>query len=363
MRVAVLLHWNEGEKSGVFKKVVSQIRVWRCEGVSVFIHVVSRRPLHEVWRQYLGQEVLVTFHVYNARNWLTRLRAWKEAVKTIMAQGADLVYHRYDLFMPGLRTLGRSVPLVLEINTNDLTEYCFKPGLRCLYNRFTRVLVLRAASGLVFVTHELAGMPHFARYKKPSTVVANGIDLNDYPVLPPPHNKDPRLVFIGTGGQPWHGVDKVIYLAQVMTQWHFDLIGVSPEGFGKIPPNVTFYPPLERKYYEALLAQADCAIGTLALHRKKMNEACPLKTREYLAYGLPVIIGYQDTDFPQDVPFILRLPNTENNVHDNIAVIKCFVAKWKGKRVSRDEIYHLDIRVKERQRLAFFSKLIEAGHS
>lgn len=38
-------------------------------------------------------------------------------------------------------------------------------------------------------------------------------------------------------------------------------------------------------------------IGTLALHRKNMTEASPLKTREYLAHGFPVIIGYKDTAF------------------------------------------------------------------
>jgi hypothetical protein len=40
-----------------------------------------------------------------------------------------------------------------------------------------------------------------------------------------------------------------------------------------------------------------------------MSEASPLKSREYLALGLPVIGAYEDTDIPPDDPVYLQLPN------------------------------------------------------
>jgi hypothetical protein len=91
-----------------------------------------------------------------------------------------------------------------------------------------------------------------------------------------------------------------------------------------------------------------------------MNEACPLKVREYLAYGLPIIIGYSDTDFLERPDFILTLPNHENNVNESLSEIEKFVLKWKGKRVPRDMITHIDICEKEKQRLSFFQSVIEA---
>ena len=67
------------------------------------------------------------------------------------------------------------------------------------------------------------------------------------------------------------------------------------------------------------MSAADVAIGTLSLHTKQMEEACPLKVREYLAWGLPVIIGYKDTEFPApDTAFLLQLPNNPTNVHDHL---------------------------------------------
>jgi len=92
-----------------------------------------------------------------------------------------------------------------------------------------------------------------------------------------------------------------------------------------------------------------------------MEEASPLKVREYLAYGLPVIIGYKDTDFHEDVPFILRLPNSEDNIEANLSAIETFVHRWRNQRVPREAIAHLDIKVKESQRIAFFQKILKGG--
>jgi hypothetical protein len=89
-----------------------------------------------------------------------------------------------------------------------------------------------------------------------------------------------------------------------------------------------------------------------------MQEACPLKVREYLAYGLPVIIGCKDTDFTESAPFILRLPNSEDNIETSLSAIESFVSKWKGKRVPREAIAHLDLEVKESQRVKFFEDVL-----
>ena len=43
-----------------------------------------------------------------------------------------------------------------------------------------------------------------------------------------------------------------------------------------------------------------------------MTQASPLKTREYLCYGLPILITYTDCaqKFPELVPFIQHYPET-----------------------------------------------------
>ena len=44
-------------------------------------------------------------------------------------------------------------------------------------------------------------------------------------------------------------------------------------------------------------------VGTLALQRKGIFEASPLKVREYLSYGLPVLYNYFDSDLESDPTF------------------------------------------------------------
>ena len=144
------------------------------------------------------------------------------------------------------------------------------------------------------------------------------------PHLPAPDNTRIRLAFLGTRGESWQGVDKVAELAREMPDCDFDIVGFGAHDLEQPPPaNLSAHGRLSRADYQAILANADVGIGTLALHRKRMEEASPLKVREYLAHGLPVIAGYVDTDFARELPwFILRVPNTGDNIHSHRAEIR-----------------------------------------
>jgi hypothetical protein len=89
-----------------------------------------------------------------------------------------------------------------------------------------------------------------------------------------------------------------------------------------------------------------------------MTEASPLKSREYLALGLPIISRYEDTDFPEGRDFILRLPSDNRQLSDFASEIETFANNWKGRRVSRNEISNIDVNAKERSRLDFFYSLL-----
>ena len=56
--------------------------------------------------------------------------------------------------------------------------------------------------------------------------------------------------------------------------------------------------------------------------------------------------------------FLLRIPNTPDNVETHIDAIRDFVARWKGRRVPRRELEHLDHEHKEQQRLEFFERVL-----
>lgn len=295
---------------------------------------------------------------------LDRFFATRQLARDLIEWSPGLVYHRYDLAYPAFMRVARLFPMVLEINTDDLQEYRLGLAHRSAYNRLTRHQILNRCRGVVYVTGELAALRHFARYDKPARVIGNGLRLDAFPSTPPSKDSHPKVVFMGSSGQAWHGVDKILALARSFPEWRFDLIGPAPsEIHATLPPNLIAHGRLHRANYEAIVATADAAVGTLALHRKGMNEASPLKVREYLAYGIPTIIGYQDTDFPEPAPFLLQLPNVPSNVEDHLPSIRRFVEQWKGHRVARADVAHLDVRVKEEARLAFFEEVLNGGRT
>jgi len=347
VRIAYLLYWTLSTGRGVVKKVAGQARAWKQAGHNVSLYIVGRDL--DVLASDLCPDAT---HLFPADSLRKRMNAWREAGKLLALERPDIVYFRYDLYVPGMEGIFRIAPVVVEINTNDLREFCLQGPLRCLYNRIFRSRILNPASGFVVVTSELERLVGLSG--KPVVVIGNGIDLTRYSCLPPSTEPTYNLVFLGTPGQAWHGLEVITLIAAAFPSWLFHVVGYSAlPGF---PPNVIFYGYLREGEYEEILRRADVGLGTFGLEKKSMTESSSLKVREYLARGLPVITGSRDTDFPGGAEFLLYV--SKEHLAAELPKIEAFVSRWKGKRVPRELVQHLDWRVKERRRLAFFAEVI-----
>lgn len=331
-------------ENGISKKIRAQAMHWRGAGCDV--RYFSLVPSPAVWPGLspLPAELIVRGHP------LQRIARSLHLARQIRAWRPDVIYFRYAYHSAGLPALFRAVPTVAELNSDDLAEYPVTlSAAKLLYHRLTRRRILAACRAFVPVTHELDN--RFRAFAKPSCVIANGLDLAEFPPAPPPDAHAPlRLVFVGSAGTPWHGLDRIAELASLFPDARFDVIGTEPFA---APPNVTRHPHLARAAYTPLLHQATAALGTLALFRKSMDEACPLKVREYLAAGLPVLAAYRDTDVPEGADYFLRLANNDAPLAPERDRIAAWLGRWRGRRVPREAIQHLDTSVKEARRLAF----------
>ncbi|MCK8487312.1 glycosyltransferase [Paenibacillus sp. MBLB2552] len=368
MRIAYLIHWNEGPDSGVFKKIISQALTWKALGHETALFLFSRGTA-PVWGEAETGGLPVFREVYHDR--LGRTARFKALSAQVRAWRPDVIYHRFDLYYPSLPRLLRDYPSVLEINSNDVGELALEGGSlspRRLYHLLTRGLVLAAAGGFVFVSGELAEADGFRRYVKSYTVIGNGIPLDQFAAgqergeaLTHDGMEPVRFVFMSSPGQAWQGLDEIARLAAAKPDWRFDIIGPERAELEaaklQAPANLVFHGHMTRERYQPLLDRADLAIGTLALYRKGMEEASPLKVREYLANGLPVIAAYRETDFPEPVMFFLQLPGEPENVIRHLSAIENFARYWRGRRVEREHVRHLDVSVKEAARVAYMRRV------
>jgi Glycosyl transferases group 1 len=152
----------------------------------------------------------------------------------------------------------------------------------------------------------------------PVVKVANGIGLEGLIVNRevPPFLDTLEVVFAGNISE-WHGIDRALFGMKnsKKSNVHLTIIG---EGAAlpdlkemvknlQIADKVTFVAPQNREKLQKYYEKAHLGLGSLALHRIGLQEATPLKHREYCAVGLPFVYTGIDDDFGEKFEFALQL--------------------------------------------------------
>ncbi len=357
----VSLHWPRKKSSGVGKKIIRQINSWRESGheVQLFMHSISE----EVGTENIPGELFYFEKSKDLRKEWGRIRAAIRLIHAVDAYKPDVIYIRYGMYVYPIHRLAAIAPLIEELNTNDISQHKRLGKIFYLYNRMTRGILIKRTSGLVYLSNELANFPFNSMFKKISCVIGDGIDLKSVTPLPAPNNPHPRIAFIGTPDSPWQGVEKLAQLAILQPDICVHIIGYDQIYVNeKLPDNLHLHGYLESQEYRKILSTMDCAIGSIGLHRINLNESSPLKTRECLALGLPMILPYKDTDLDSlNCDFLLQIPNTEDNIRTYSKNIRDFAYKMRGKRVVRKLISSIDQYYKEQARLKFFEAILSGG--
>jgi glycosyltransferase involved in cell wall biosynthesis len=363
MRIAYIAPYIDSEtmRGGVGRKISTQMRFWKRGNQEARLFVLSQDKIPAENCTVFQYSPTTSQPVLRGPSRMISLsRATLKLIDSVQNFQPDLIYMRFRRYMYPIHRLHKLAPIILELNTNDINENRHLGWVVYWINRFTRGLVVNNADGLIAVSQEIAELPANKIYKKPICVISNGIDLELYTPLPPPSNDRPVITFIGSPGMIWHGVDKLIRLAVKYPDLKFNIVGYHlSDECEDAPSNVKFHGFLDRVGIIEILMKTDIACGSLAMHRNDMTEASPLKVREALAYGIPVLLGYKDTDLSTlESEYILQIPNTEDNVMVHAEQIRSFAYSMMGKRVNRDMIANrIDQGPKEKIRLAFFDEI------
>lgn len=367
MRIAYLVEVDLSSESGITNKIKGQTNTWIKEGHSVKVfsfpsfvelHINKKQNVLDVDSEVFLNPLAQKFKG-QAKNYLNKIFSTRSIVKSLQYYKPDVIYYRQGIWFPGIQEiLNVNAPVILEANTNDLEEIKLEGKLRRALYLYGREKILENTFAIVGVTNEISKLYEGkVQYRK---TISNGISFDSLSPTEKNLSKNPSLLFVGMPGYIWHGVDKIIKLAHLLPEFTFHLAGYDKEMLTEVPNNVVCHGLLQKEQLKSLYSKVDIGIGTLALHRKKMEEACPLKVREYCGYGLPIILGYKDTDL-EGQNFVLNIGNYEENIIQNVESIRDFVRGWNGKKVERAIVEPLvGFNSKEKKRLTFFQEISDA---
>lgn len=348
LKIAYIVAEKLDGEHGVSKKVMNQINFWKNEGHEVTLFYFSNKDISPIFKNITVEQIR-----YKTRlDFIFSLKG-KEKV---LEYNPDLVYFRYYLFTFSFYKILKNYKSITEINSNDIEESKISYSkLMRQYLLYTRNFLLKEVDGFITVTSELEQLVNC--YSSNIITIANGINKPFIEKVNLLKNDEINILFLGSPNQEWHGIDKLINIAKNMQNCTFHVIGI--DNIDNPPNNVIQYGFMSYDEYLPIMKMCDVGIGTLALHRNNMMEASPLKVREYLRSGLPIIIGYVDSDFVDDrYKFILKLPNTEANVIENINEIRDFIMNSKNVKIRKEEVDIIFNDKKEVKRLEFFESIL-----
>ncbi|GAA4311473.1 glycosyltransferase family protein [Compostibacter hankyongensis] len=366
MRIAYLTDIDLWINSGVRQKHLMQVATWNRYGHTAKIFCiphVERIPdaafeidceNYEIFDTKLARLFKKGFAAY-----IRKIFVVNAVIKSLRRFSPDIIYERSTTWYPGLDRILSKFPSIIEYNAllEKELEVTSKSRVRLMHSFGNRRLA-DCIKGIVGVTDEITKY-YTTLYNKPGITVGNGYDLGQvsaHGIHKGEGKRSPsQLIFVSSPGMIWHGIDKLFELSEYLEDVNFHLVGPYYE---KQRPNFIQHGYLSKNELFELYSKMDIGVGTLAFHRNNLTQASPLKVREYLAFGLPVILAYKDVDLSgQD--FVLEIDNTEDTITRNIQKIRNFINAWKGHRISRERVERLiGYAGKEQKRLDFMNTLL-----
>lgn len=367
MKIAYLISWDLSRGDGVSQKVAQQIETWRELGhdVQVFEVYVDLSPSN---RKNTGIS-----YIFEAIQWAwsrisSRRKLFNNQVAAITEWNPDIVYNRWEFFKSRMLKLMRRYAFVIELNSDMEGELrgkscsSFLWWLRFRYYMITRRLYYGQASGYVAVTQEIAELDLIKQFAKPTAVIPNSVPYSRYKLLKP-RNKNPcncpKVLILCSGGQPWHGLDLLLSFAK-STIGKLVFVIVGADDLACSGENIEVHGFCQGQELEDIMSACDVGLGSIALFRNEMGEACPLKTRSYVVSGLPLILPYKETALRAtgSLWWKLEIPNCESGLLVSRDKIIDYCNRVQGKRVSHEEsAEYFDSLQVEQKRLMFLEEI------
>ena len=253
----------------------------------------------------------------------------------------DLVFPIFSLFLKPFYTIHHTKELE-EIKSKTR----FSSRFQLLLEKIQFRILSRKILGFIGVTNEIA-LYEVDRAKKPraTTIYPNGV-LSDAEQILDERGGKVKLCCICKQEFPWNGLSKIYEKIAESDRDDFELYMVGnlnlPEDLAS-DCRVFFTGFLNASELRSVLAKIDLCIGPFGLEAKQLQEACPLKTRESLRHGIPVLAAHTDTCFDHGFPFFKNsefdLEKAVSFALENRKFRKDEIAELAQKKMSKEKLF------------------------
>lgn len=285
-------------------------------------------PWHTIYFCYRGvggdskikKEIPISRRFLFSKNLLIRVFLWARLRyhynKWLMSLDVDVYVVRYSVVDPfqAIFALRTRRPIYFIHHTFELHELranrsvVFKIGsfAERLYGRY----IIRRSRAIIGVTQEIVNYEkkRIDRSDKSSFIYPNG-KLYDIAPVEDSRKAVQEWIFIASKFYPWTGLDLLVdKLQQSNLEVVLHVVGeVDAKYMREVSSDnrIVFHGHMRSDEIHSLASSCWLGISALALYRKGMKEACPLKVREYLCMGVPVVAGHDDV-FPDGFPYFLN---------------------------------------------------------
>lgn len=189
----------------------------------------------------------------------------------------------------------------------------------------------------------------------PTIRTMNGVNVESVTPLQPSTNYKPNEIHLFTVAllARHHGYERVItglyeyYQVERNREVYFHIVGDGPESKKyrnlvrkyKLEKYVVFYGSKLGTELDELYNIADAGLAAFGVYKDGFSKLSTIKAREYLAKGLPVILGAEDDLFSGDVKYGLTFPNNATPVEiEKIVEYLDDLYSHKDKRLVHEEI-------------------------
>ncbi len=377
------IFYGEGG-SGVNKKIVSQIQQLNDLGVDAKLVLVGDSSDLADSPHIIRENRII----YDTSSVFSRIISARKIAKVMQEYlrnlgPSDILYIRYPLYIPfcpiNFFRPVRKCKVIFEHNTHLQKQYLLNHDYLALFlEAVFGNIILYQADGGVGMTDEMMDSvrTRIGEKNKPFVIIPNGIIVSSVRVRTPAPDSDHKISLLCVANfSPWHGIDRLIRgMANYSGEWEFTLhlvgggtvITTLKELCKKnnIADRVIFHDFLTGPDLDRLFDESHIAVGTLAIHRINLVKSSTLKSREYCSRGIPYLIGSADPDFPDDFPYILKIPADETPVDmEQVGMFASRVCQDRDhpKKMRQYAAEHLDLSIKMEKLKTFLEENIIKG--